>query len=603
VPVTVASPVGVLELNTHSSSKADPSKSSLPPVSVAPMVLPFLCSDDSESAIEIPKRHVSPTPHDAMLTRWRSRVALQSSSPTTSIPEIPNASILPAPSAIVAPSSESSPGDSSFESFAGPSCKRFRSPATTMTSSILDTRALVPSRADLLPPRKRFRDSISPEESVEEDIDTDVLDDIEADATVVEVAVDRNVKAGIDAVQRGTMEVRVDMVDGIDIRDGIPLQRIDDIETGQRDLEARSMIDGGERASLLDQVASLERSNTRLRGIMMMERARADRFWRRVRFLKSELRQIRRFRYYDKMRSRRLKTFDVRRLEMLFVEYTEIKVKQFRETLLLHMGNVKKSVAERTRHKRHETKSDEHITSSSSGTYITHVVDEDIRPLNDQEPSAEVHLVAQHNVLANEQQHTDQSEPSYDTYLLEKVDSNTTSDSTNMCHGGGEIDKDAEQDQVKSSLLKAEFLKSNDIVEKEVYNELSNKILQLEKHCISLEISIQQKEASFQSNKPFTPHYLPKVRKSVFVNPNHVIAYGSSRNSSKESWWWRGDVDDDGEGGNEVETVVRWCSDDGGEESVVVSVVAWRLSRDGGNGVVVVGCHGGVATRVMVVAW
>nr|GEV26604.1 ribonuclease H [Tanacetum cinerariifolium] len=36
------------------------------------------------------------------------------------------------------------------------------------------------------------------------------------------------------------------------------------------------------------------------------------------------------------------------------------------------------------------TKSDEHITSSSSGTYITHVVDADIRAVNDQEPSAEV---------------------------------------------------------------------------------------------------------------------------------------------------------------------------------------------------------------------
>nr|GEY03298.1 hypothetical protein [Tanacetum cinerariifolium] len=37
------------------------------------------------------------------------------------------------------------------------------------------------------------------------------------------------------------------------------------------------------------------------------------------------------------------------------------------------------------------TKSDEHITSSSSGTYITHVVDADIRPVNDQLPSAELH--------------------------------------------------------------------------------------------------------------------------------------------------------------------------------------------------------------------
>ncbi|GJT43087.1 hypothetical protein Tco_0951802 [Tanacetum coccineum] len=64
-------------------------------------------------------------------------------------------------------------------------------------------------------------------------------------------------------------------------------------------------------------------------------------------------------------------------------------------------------------------------TSSSSGNYITHVVDADIRPVNVQVSYAE-------------------------------VNSNTTPDSTNMSHRGGEIDQDAEQDQVKSPLLKAE---------------------------------------------------------------------------------------------------------------------------------------------------
>ncbi|GKD09519.1 hypothetical protein Tco_1189204 [Tanacetum coccineum] len=37
-------------------------------------------------------------------------------------------------------------------------------------------------------------------------------------------------------------------------------------------------------------------------------------------------------------------------------------------------------------------------------------------------------------------------------------------------------------------------------------------------------------------SKPVTPHYLPKVRESVFAKPHHVIAPGSSRNSSKESY-------------------------------------------------------------------
>nr|GEZ18598.1 hypothetical protein [Tanacetum cinerariifolium] len=124
------------------------------------------------------------------------------------------------------------------------------------------------------------------------------------------------------------------------------------------------------------------------------------------------------------------------------------------------------------------------------------------RPVNNQLPFAEVQLTAQHNVLANKQHHTEQSEPIYDTYLLEKINSNTTPDLINMCHKGREIDQDAEQYQVKSPLLNVEFFKTKDMVEKEIHNELSNRFLQLEKYCISLEISIQQKEESFQSNKP-----------------------------------------------------------------------------------------------------
>ncbi|GJR03947.1 hypothetical protein Tco_0526931 [Tanacetum coccineum] len=197
--------------------------------------------------------------------------------------------------------SESSAGDSSSESFAGPSRKRCRSLATTMTSSIHATRALVPSRADLLPPRKRFRDSISPKDSVEEDIDTDMLTDIEADATANKVAIDRDVEDGVNAgismevdvgvnvedevkeevesSNRGTIEVRVDVVAEIDIPDGMLMP---DVVKRLEQLEARSLIDSGERASLLKQVASLEMRNAGLRGTMMIEIVRADRFQQRV---------------------------------------------------------------------------------------------------------------------------------------------------------------------------------------------------------------------------------------------------------------------------------------------------------------------------------
>nr|GEW13379.1 integrase, catalytic region, zinc finger, CCHC-type, peptidase aspartic, catalytic [Tanacetum cinerariifolium] len=296
----VASPAGVLELDTHSLSEASPSKNT-----------------------KMPERHVSPTPHDAMLTRRRSRVSSRSSSPTTSTLKIHVAPISPAPSAIYIPigrlyrthpggpcrdltarklvgplpshrlalrytshhldrftsrsSSDHSSSDysSSGHSISGLSLSGHTLPDTTIAGSstpprffhpplartlwyptaivtlfILSSRALVPSHVVLLLPRKRFRDFISPEDSIEEDTNTDVLANIKADATAVEVAVDRDVEVEVDAgvgmevdvevdvenevedeiesSDRGTIEVGVDMVDGIDIPDGMLMP--DDVE-------------------------------------------------------------------------------------------------------------------------------------------------------------------------------------------------------------------------------------------------------------------------------------------------------------------------------------------------------------------------------------
>ncbi|GKG29429.1 hypothetical protein Tco_0416794, partial [Tanacetum coccineum] len=95
--------------------------------------------------------------------------------------------------------SESSAGDSTSESSARPSRKRCRSPITTMNSPIPASGALVPTRADLLPPRKRFKDSISPKDSSEEEIDVAVLADIKAGITAKEAATGMDVEAEIDA--------------------------------------------------------------------------------------------------------------------------------------------------------------------------------------------------------------------------------------------------------------------------------------------------------------------------------------------------------------------------------------------------------------------
>nr|GFB23942.1 hypothetical protein [Tanacetum cinerariifolium] len=269
------------DVMTRVDAEADPSESSPPPVSVAPMVSPFLCSNDSGSDTEMPERHVSPTPLDVMLTRFllspvvapprirRRRAMLIRPEEDIPIGRLygthpggpcraltTRKSVRPLPSHCLALrytshhldhfTSRSSSGhsfsdhSSSGHSISGHSLFRHASPDTTVadsstpprfiypplartprcskaylcwrsaplstmsldtnvTSSIYVTRALVPSCADFLPPRKRFRDSISPEDSVEEDIDVDELVDIKADATAVEVVVDRDVMTRVDA--------------------------------------------------------------------------------------------------------------------------------------------------------------------------------------------------------------------------------------------------------------------------------------------------------------------------------------------------------------------------------------------------------------------
>nr|GEY38486.1 hypothetical protein [Tanacetum cinerariifolium] len=102
------------------------------------------------------------------------------------------------------------------------------------------------------------------------------------------------------------------------------------------------------------------------------------------------------------------------------------------------------------------TKSDRQDTRNRSENDI-HPEDVDIKPVNDKEPMAEVQLNAQHNVLANEQQHSVQSKPIYDTHLLKKADRNTTPDSTNMCHRGGKIDQNAKKCQVSCPLFDPSF--------------------------------------------------------------------------------------------------------------------------------------------------
>nr|GFA85170.1 hypothetical protein [Tanacetum cinerariifolium] len=117
---------------------------------------------------------------------------------------------------------ESSAGDSSSESSVGPSRKRCRSPAATMTLSIHSTRALVPSHVDLLPPHRDVEAGIDIVIGMKVDVGIDVEDEVEDE---------------VESNDRGTMEVGVDIDAGIDIPGGMLMpdvvERLEQLEAGQ----------------------------------------------------------------------------------------------------------------------------------------------------------------------------------------------------------------------------------------------------------------------------------------------------------------------------------------------------------------------------------
>ncbi|GKA90778.1 hypothetical protein Tco_0812648 [Tanacetum coccineum] len=125
-----------------------------------------------------------------------------------------------------------------------------------------------------------------------------------------------------------------------------------------------------------------------------------------------------------------------------FLQYTQIEIREFRDTLIQHMEYVKKSIDKRALHKREydsrvnerqmqtteekvdtsksldaslvntessRTKSRKQDTSNSSGNDVDDD-DADIKPVYDEEPMAEVQLTAKINVLATGQQHSEQPE-------------------------------------------------------------------------------------------------------------------------------------------------------------------------------------------------
>ncbi|GJU18241.1 hypothetical protein Tco_1146207 [Tanacetum coccineum] len=236
--------------------------------------------------------------------------------------------------------SESSPDSSSERSLdssslsAGPSRKRCKSPTTSVPSSNHISRSIAPTHADLLPPRKRFRDSYSPEDSREEHMEIGIVDaeavadlgigngahtedgigmgveitasdiredgeEFKADTSAggtMEIDVDPLVTGGISESTRGNVpNLEGTLYDIVHYMLEVPLNRITEFETAQRQLEA-----------------GLE--NRKVRALLCIERDRVDSLRHHMALSQEEFRQIRKDRDDARRRLRRLESLVERRL-------------------------------------------------------------------------------------------------------------------------------------------------------------------------------------------------------------------------------------------------------------------------------------------------
>ncbi|GKC56394.1 hypothetical protein Tco_1083992 [Tanacetum coccineum] len=231
-----------------------------------------------------------------------------------------------------------------------PSRKRCRSPTASVPSPTHVSRLIAPTPIDLLPPRKRFRDSYSPEDSEEEHIEVDTAD-AEADADVgisdgvvahPEDSIDMGVEIATSDVREDdeefeaeanaadTREIVIDLLaigdssesfrGGIhDLEDTIynivhymlevHIDRITEIETTQRQLETSQLVASGERASLVKRIGSLRLEYLKVRGMLSIERDHIDSLHWHMALSQEEFRQVHRDRVDTRRRLRRLVSY------------------------------------------------------------------------------------------------------------------------------------------------------------------------------------------------------------------------------------------------------------------------------------------------------
>ncbi|GJV65837.1 reverse transcriptase domain-containing protein [Tanacetum coccineum] len=301
--VSVVSPAGVLDLVDYSSSfDSDPSEDSLPPVPSLPLVSPFLCFDDSEAdslyALEV-CTIVYSLPNDYV------RVILR-----FIFGEVIGFIFI-----VFWTVSFEDSGDEYMEI------------GTANAEAVADLRI-----------GDRVRDPIEDGMGMRVEVASYVREDkeeIEAEASVAdtrEITVDPLAIGDSSESSRGGIPNLEDTVyDIVYYMSKVPIDRITEFETTQRQLEASQLMASGERASLADRTKSFERENLKVRALLSIERDRVDNIRWHMALSQEEFRHVRRD--HDDTRRRLRRTMTITPSSMIPKTIEELVNRRVEEAL------------------------------------------------------------------------------------------------------------------------------------------------------------------------------------------------------------------------------------------------------------------------------
>ncbi|GJS74116.1 hypothetical protein Tco_0706957 [Tanacetum coccineum] len=228
-----------------------------------------------------------------------------------------------------------------------------------------------------------------------------------------------------------------------------------------------------------------------------------------------------------------------------FLEYTQLEVQQFRDTLIQYMESVKKSIDKRALHKKeYDSRVNERQMQiieekvDSSKALDASLVDTESRQHHSEQPefnnerevdqNAEQCHDTQNEQLHKEKEHLKQTYKDLFDYIKktrEKVfEIVALKNELRKLIGNSVNTKFAKPSVLGKPVLQPH--RNHSVVRQPT-------AFKSERPRISKPQFASQVDVNNDLSKPVTTHYLPKKRKYAFTKPHHVIASSESRNSAK----------------------------------------------------------------------